>query len=193
MVDVDQHGRLVVVAGAGGPFAAGQRARAVGEGIVYLALDDRGLVGRGHRADVLRFARVVGALADAADLLHQLVDELVVGGLLHVDALDRDADLARVRGPPAPGGGVGGAVEVGVGEHDHRFLAAEPQADRGERLSGTRHHLAAGPVGAGEPDESTAVDQGAAGLADPLDAVEDVGAADLLLPGLDDLGEARAG
>src|SRR6185437_3692583 len=94
VVDVDQHGRLVVVAGAGDALAPGQRAGTVGEGIVDLALDDRGLVGGGHRADVLRVARVVGALADATDLLHQLGDELVVSRLLDVDPLDRDADLA---------------------------------------------------------------------------------------------------
>ena len=53
-----------------------------------------------------------------------LADELVVDRLLDVDALDRDADLAGVV-HRVEGGGVGGALEVGVGEHDHRVLAAE--------------------------------------------------------------------
>ena len=157
-----------------------------------MVLDDRGLVGRGHRADVLLGLAAVGALAQAADLLGQLGDELVVDGLLDVDPLDRDADLAGVH-HPAPGRGVGGAVEVGVGEDDHRVLAAELEADRGQRLGGARHHLAAGAVGAGELDEVDVVDQRAAGLADAVHAVEDVGAADLLLPGLDDLGQAERG
>ena len=41
--------------------------------------------------------------------------------------------------------------------------------------------------------KSTVVDQGAAGLADAVHAVEDVGAADLLLPGLDHLDQAQRG
>jgi hypothetical protein len=111
-------------------------------------------------------------------------------GLLDVDALDRDADLAGVE-HPAPGGGVGGAVDVGVAEDDHRVLAAELETHRGERLGGARHHLAARSVGAGELDEVDVVDEGPAGLADALDDVEDVGAADLPLPGLDDLGDSE--
>ena len=70
------------------------------------------------------------ALAQRLDLLGEPLDELVVDGLLDVDALDRDADLARVV-EPVGDGGVGGALEVGVGEHDHRVLAAELEADRG--------------------------------------------------------------
>ena len=119
-------------------------------------------------------AGAVRALAQLADLRGQLGDELVVDGLLDVDPLDRDADLAGVD-HPAPGRGVDGAVEVGVGEDDHRVLAAELEADRGQRLGGPRHHLAAGAVGAGELDEVDGVDQGGAGLADALDAVEDAG------------------
>ena len=76
-------------------------------------------------------------------------------------------------------------------EHDHRVLAAELEADRGQRLGGAGHHLAAGPVGAGELDEVDVVDEGAAGLAGPLDDVEDVRAADLVLPGLDHLGQPQ--
>src|SRR6201991_3769734 len=48
--------------------------------------------------------------------------------------------------------------------------------------------LRAGGAGAGELDEVDVVDQGAAGLAGAVHAVEYVGAADLPLPGLDDLG-----
>ena len=65
VVDVDQHGRLEVVAGAVDLLAAGQRPGAVGEGVVDLVLDDRGLVRRGHRADVLFRLAAVGALAQA--------------------------------------------------------------------------------------------------------------------------------
>src|SRR6201995_3864507 len=68
VVDVDQDGRFEVVAGALTPLAPGQRSGAVGERVVDLVLDDRRLVGRGHRPHVLRVAGVVGALADAGDL-----------------------------------------------------------------------------------------------------------------------------
>ncbi len=146
--------------------------------------------GRGHRADVLLGGLPVGPLAQRAHLLDQFRDELVVDGLLDVDPLDREADLAGVV-HPAPGRGVGGPVEVGVGEDDHRILAAELEADRGQGLGGACHHLAAGSVGACELDEVDLVDQGATGLAAAMHAVEDVGGADLLLPRLDDLGQAQ--
>ncbi len=88
-----------------------------------------------------------GPWRSAVDLLGQPLDELVVDRILDVDALDRDADLARVEQAEG-GGGVGGALDVGVGEHDHRVLAAELEADRGQRLGRLRHHLLAG---CGEP------------------------------------------
>ncbi len=183
VVDVDQHRRFEVVAWSLDPLAAGQRLGAGGERVIDVVVDDRALVGRGHRADVLVGSRRRRRPGAAADLVGQLRHELVVGRLLDVDPLDRDADLAGVH-HPAPGRGVGGAVEIGVGEDDHRVLAAELEADRGQRLRRPRHHLAPGAIGAGELDEVDVVDQRAAGLADPLHAVEHVGAADLLLPGL---------
>ena len=67
------------------------------------------------------------ALAQRLDALGEKREELVVDGLLDVDALDRDAGLARVADPVGDGG-VDGALEVGVGEHDHRVLAAELEA-----------------------------------------------------------------
>ena len=192
VVDVDQNRRLEEVAGPVDPLATGQGSGAGGERVVDVVLDDLGLPRRGHRPDVLRVAGVVSALAQAPDLGGQLVEELVVGGFLDVDPLDRHADLTRVH-HPAPRRGVGGAVEIGVGEDDHRVLAAELEADRRQRLRRPRHYLAAGRVGAGELDEVDLVDQGAAGLADSLHAVEDVGAADLVFPGFDHLGDPERG
>ena len=64
----------------------------------------------------------------------------------------------------------------------------------GVRVSAARrHHLAAGPVGAGELDVVDVVDQRRAGLAGAEHAVEDVGGADLLLPGLDHFDQAEGG
>jgi hypothetical protein len=53
--------------------------------------------------------------------------------------------------------------------------------------------LLRGPVRAGELDEVDLVDQRRAGLTHPVDHVEHVGAADLTLPGLDDLGDSERG
>ena len=75
------------------------------------------------------------------------------------------------------GRGVGGSLEVGVGQHDHRVLAAELETDRGERLSRLRHHLLAGRHRAGEHHVVDLVDQRRAGLPAPggdrEDAVRD--------------------
>ena len=84
--------------------------------------------------------------------------------LLDVDALDRDADLAGVV-EPVGGRGVRGPLEVGVGEHDHRVLAAELEAHRGERLRRLRHHLLAGRDRAGEHHVVDLVDERRAGVA----------------------------
>ena len=67
------------------------------------------------------------ALAQLGDLGRDLRQELVVDGRLDVDALDRDARLAGVL-QPGEDRGVRGALEVGVGAHDHRVLAAELEA-----------------------------------------------------------------
>ena len=56
--------------------------------------------------------------------------KFVMDRLLDVDPLDRDADLARVV-EAVDGCRVGGSLEVGVGEHDHRVLAAELEAETG--------------------------------------------------------------
>ena len=76
---------------------------------------------------------------------------------------------------------------------DHRVLAAELGLT-GVRVSGgPAPGPSSGAVGAGELDEVDLVDQRGAGLAHATDDVEDVGAADLALPGLDDLGQAERG
>ena len=87
-----------------------------------------------------------------------LRDELVVDRRLDVDALDRDAGLAAVLHRVVDGG-VGGALEVGVGEHDHRVLAAELERHRGERARGALHDLLAGRGRAGEHHHVDLVDQ----------------------------------
>lgn len=69
--------------------------------------------------------------------------ELLVDGILHVDALDGDAELPRV-GQAAQDGGVQGLLNVRVAGHDHGVLAAElggvadepPPTDLPEGLAG---------------------------------------------------------
>ncbi len=83
------------------------------------------------------------ALAQRAHLLGDLVDERVVDRRLDVHALDRDAGLAAVL-HRVVGGRVGGALEVGVGEHDHRVLAAELERDGDQRARRALGDLAPG-------------------------------------------------
>ncbi len=61
-----------------------------------------------------------------------------------------------------------GELDVGVLEHDHRVLAAEFEADRGEPARGALHHLGAGRAGPGELDEVGVVDDGLGHLAGAL-------------------------
>jgi hypothetical protein len=129
VIDVDEDGWLVVEAGSVAATAAGEHTCALGEGVRDVALDDLELRRKGHCTDVARAGGGIAALAEAADCADELVDELLVDLVLDVDALDRGADLAAV---PQPEGrnGIGGAVEVRVGAHDHRVLAAELERHR---------------------------------------------------------------
>ena len=81
---------------------------------------------------------------------------------------------------PPQAGGVDRALDVGVAGDDHRVLAAELEADRGQRVGRALHDDLPGALGAGELHEVALVDERAAGLADPVDDVEDVGRADVL-------------
>ena len=72
--------------------------------------------------------------------------------LLYVDALDRRAGLAAFADPCSRC--VGGAVEVGVGAHDHRGLPPS-SSDTGKPLRCARSHL---PPGTGRSSEHDHVD-----------------------------------
>jgi hypothetical protein len=73
-------------------------------------------------------------------------------GLVDVDALDRDTGLAAVEGAVV-GGEVRRSVEVGVGQDEHRIVAAELETDRGQRAARPLGDPSAGGRGAGERDE----------------------------------------
>ena len=110
----------------GACVAAGEHARALLHGVGDVVLDRVELRREGDRADLDRAGAFGLADAQRANFLGDFRDELVVDGLLDVDALDRDARLPGVL-HRVVGREVGGALEVGVGEHDHRVLAAELQ------------------------------------------------------------------
>ena len=149
MGDVGQDGRRVEGALPGG-LAAGEHLGAGRDGLVDVALDDADLGVGGHRAQVVGEAGVgLAALLQLADVGGQFRHELVVHRRLDVDPLDGYTDLAGVEERP-PGDAVGGPVQIGVGQHDGRVLAAEFQAARDQPLSAGRRHLLAGGGGTGE-------------------------------------------
>ena len=78
-----------------------------------------------------------------------LLDELFRNGLMDIDALGAVADLAGVddaRGAD----GLDREVEVGIGHHDGRGLAAQLQRDLGDVVGGRAHHGDAALDAAGE-------------------------------------------
>ena len=164
VVHAVEHRRPVEAPRAGCALAAGDHAGALLDRVAHVRLDQLDLRREDDRPDVDRAGLAGRPLPQALDLLRQQLEELVVHGLLDVDALDRDADLAGVV-EPVGGRGVRGALEVGVGEHDHRVLAPEFEAHRGQRLRGARHHLLAGGDRAGEHHVVDLVDQRRTGLA----------------------------
>ena len=126
-----------------------------------------------QRAEVVPVAR---AHLQVLDVTHHGGDELVVDRFEHVHPLDGHARLAGVE-ERAPYRGVGGQVDVGVLEHDHRVLAAEFQADRGEPAGGALGDLRTGGRRAGELDVVGVVDDGLDGLPGALNDRHDLGGA----------------
>ena len=176
VIDPGQDRRLVEATRPGAALAAGDHLCPLVDRVGDVSLDQLDLGREDDRADVDRSRLPGRPLTQGRDLLGQLRQEVVVHGLLDVDPLDRDADLAGVV-EPVGGRGVGRALEVGVREHDHRVLAAELEADRGEGLRRLRHHLLARRDGAGEHHVVDLVDQRRAGRPAPggdgEDAVRD--------------------
>ena len=119
--------------------------------------------------------------------------EGVVDGVVHVDALDADAQLAAVGGDALDGAGHG-APERRVGQHEQGVLAAELHGAALEALAALRRDLAAGRGGAGEHDEVGAVDERRAELgAAAGDHLEEAGGKPRLLQqtGRPEAGERR--
>ena len=75
---------------------------------------------------------------------------------------------------------MGGEIDVGVLENDHRVLAAEFQADRCQPARGAFHHLAPGGAGTGELQVVDVVDDGLGYRAGTLGQLEHRGSAGFL-------------
>ena len=78
-----------------------------------------------------------GTLAQLGDLGRAQLDEALGDRLLDQHALGAHADLPAVR-EPAPDRGVRRARQVGVGQHQHRRLAAQLEHDRDQRSPASR-------------------------------------------------------
>ncbi len=149
--DIGEHGGLVeerteVRAG----LAAGEHARALGDGVLDVLGDLLQLRGRGEGAD-LGPVLLLRAEPQRRHPCGEAIHERGGDRLIDVDALDRDAQLAGV-GEAAGGGAVDHAVEVGVGGDEHGVLAAELGREADEALGRALGDGAACGGGPGEHD-----------------------------------------
>ena len=155
--DALEDGRLVEVrAEVRATLAAREDRRTVGDGVLDVCGDGLELRLRDQRADV-GIPVEGGAEREVLDAGHEGGPELLEALLGHVEALDRDAQLAGRREARLDGTR-GGLVDVGAGQHDHRVLAAELEraADQpGRSLLGDE---LAGRGRAGEADVVGALD-----------------------------------
>ena len=105
------------------------------------------LVGAGQRAHVVGEVEAAPSL-HACERLGEARHEGVVDGVVHVDALDADAELAAV-GADAPHGARARRARARVGQDQHGVLAAELQAQlisRSPHCAATMRPVAVEPV-----------------------------------------------
>ena len=157
----------------GAGSTTGEHRDPLGDGIVDMTRHRLELL-RAHQRAHVDVPLEAGSEAHACHPLDQRRHERVVDGVLHVEALDADAQLAGV-GEAAADRTLHGSVEIGVGEHDHRVLAAELTRERDEAPPALLGHDASGGGGAGEHDVVDGVDERCAELgAGPGDDPEQV-------------------
>src|SRR5690606_27997451 len=131
--------------------AAGRSEDALARGRRELALDHLLLHGIGERTEILL---PLGGRAwpQARELSLERAEEGVADVADHEATLDRGAILAGVA-EGGPDDARGGALQIGVGQHDGRVLGAELEGEGRERLpTGPRHRLPAA-ARAGEDHE----------------------------------------
>ncbi len=157
MIDIDQHRGLIIKAFERGIApAAGQELCATGQRVFHLRGNFTQLLFRGQAAEI----DFIGArtLTDRSDSLDDVVDKLPVHRRFDVNPLDGRADLATVH-QCAPNAGAGGALEIGVFEHDQRVFAAQFQRYRQQPFSGPAHDSFTGFDAAGKRDHIGVIDQ----------------------------------
>ncbi len=149
-----EHGRRVVVpTREGGVVGAGTAAAQYGalrETGRDVRLDLRQMPG-GDQRPGLGVGVEGAAEADAPGAADHLVDEAVVQRVLDDQPGAGRTDLPGMQ-EDGREGEIHGRLEVGVGEHDVRVLAAEFQRDLLHRRGGGRHDASAGLQAAGEGD-----------------------------------------
>ena len=118
-------------------LAAAEHAAALGAGLLDLRLELWGSVGLRHRPERGRLFQRIARLQLLAHLGERALEEAIVDGGVHVDALDAAAALPGVveRAVDEVLDGVG---EVGVGSHVRRILPAQLEADVDEARRGNR-------------------------------------------------------
>ncbi len=139
-------------------LAADHELGAAVDGVRDVGLDRLQLVSSGERAD-LGGVVVGGPEGERPRGLGEAREEAVVELLVYIDPLDPDADLAGV-GEAGLHSASDRCVDVGVGAHDHRVLAAELQRGPDQPAAGLRGQLAAGGGRAGEGQVVDLVEQG---------------------------------
>jgi len=103
-----------------------------------------------HWADAGGLVVTVGDF-ELGDLLFELVDELVLDGILNIDAFSGNADLSAVAERVADAV-LGGFVEVRAFEDDERVFGTEFEDESFESLGGGGHDVLTGVFGSGECD-----------------------------------------
>ena len=163
VIDVDEHRGLVevpVVRRIAAP--AGERARALVDGIFDVALDDIELIRKGERPHIdlaQRFGTLPQPAGERDDAVHERLRDL----LDDVNALDGGTDLARIR-EGARHRTAGGPLQIGVLAEDHRVLARELERARNQPLRAGLCDGATGARGARKGDHvATGLDEGSSG------------------------------
>ena len=147
-VAVGQDGGLEELPGAGQPLAPADDARPLLDRVLDVTLGDLDLPGEGDGPDVDVVARRV-PLPELCGQRRHPGHEGRVHAVVHVHALDRDADLAAVGEPPEDDR-AGRALEIAVLAGQERRLASELHRARDESSPARGGDLATGLDGARE-------------------------------------------
>ena len=192
MVHVDEHRGLEEVP-LRASFATHQHASTFCHRVVDVVFDDVHLSRCHHRTDIAgKTVGCIHTLPQGLDFVRDQANEFVVNRRLDIDPLNTHARLTGI-GHSTPHCGAGRAVEVGVGEHDERILAAELQAAGDEPLGAVNGDRTTGPDRPGEHHHVDLVDNGRTRGSATGDGEKHRRGTDLLAPAADNLGPRQRG